>query len=1258
MVVKSIHRSVDLVNSVKKALATNQLISRTDRVLISISGGQDSICLLVILNHLYSQMELHLGLVWCHHLWQIDSFSLMRQMTKISFLFQLNSCFAITPHFVFSELLARNWRHNCNYRICSFYNYYKISLAHSANDKVETILLNLMRGTGVTGLSPLNWENKKSENYIQKEENISQFFTISIPIFFWSPFFLSQQNVNRINTGFSHRRIKNIRKKNFYVHKPVLQLENFNKYLIGMSPFRRCFLFISKPAISEEAEQSIINDTKDRVPWIVERIELKNNKNKPLTLDIAKQRQEYKTFQELCSSKKINSKKWFDFVSYAFAKACSTSLKKIRRNLTSQYSLQKEIDYVDNIVALKNPKDLSEAALLFMTLLTLQSNVDNVKKECKELPKPHTTNFTLLNTFGRCFEYTLTKQGNRFLTSFLECTQFHKQLVPALSCTFYASNICLGSCLLGGSFFVITFGDLKSKNIALKSKISPQCEQCQGPWLLQIRKTKSLFLTFALTPLECSLNPLGAADNTLTPSLFAVALTSSMLESAPRGFKEHSNGVKVLSATPRGLHRPEVKNQCFVPNIAKQCQKTDQLKSKVPKNNCSTIRPLLSLNRFEIKKLCIFWKLPIYPDKSNQKVHFLRNRVRKQLLPTIKLFFNSRIENVLLQFAELFSAENHYMNRITNQLFKNFFREKIPASLTYVFRIANSFENLHVALFSQSPEKDCNAMFLLSMKPPRGLKKIIPKDNVNIFYICLESCPLGGSFFFITFDDLKSKNIVNIASQCEQSEQCAEIEMSKTEARTLHNNVRDSFQKRVYFKEQSRQYKSKAEEYDKVKFQKNLHKVTDFKSRLKAQRKKAALQVLQKAQKNLDILTLRYCSEGPIKIISRFCLPLKATFWVWNRKICTTKTLNNSPKRKVFLMPVFDQCEEPRQTFQGSSMFTAPLGCFVTSYNLEKQGLLNPMTPLECSLNPLGADSNMEDVKATANSEGVKVLSAAPRGFKEHSNGVKVLGAASLNIVTSTRLMSVIDVHMKNSTQPPKHYFYKTDCNLPLYRSLTLCSGFQGSCGFDEIGDLTESSCKNSIAWRFSQKLRKSREALLCEICKTKGFKKRRDFKKLASKEVVRPVTLVKSNISKSKVLKTQGTLLSTFSQALFHKVHAPSTLWYELGKYKDFGIPSSFTSRYPKYRQKDTIIFYRNVLESNISNEKKIDIIFTHKFLIKFEKFDMKKKDIYWPLLISFLPQALQRRFVKLFLVNQNQTQVRYSQIEYFLAITRKLFL
>ena len=89
------------------------------------------------------------------------------------------------------------------------------------------------------------------------------------------------------------------------------------------------------------------------------------------------------------------------------------------------------------------------------------------------------------------------------------------------------------------------------------------------------------------------------------------------------------------------------------------------------RENWCIVRPLLSVSRFEIRKFCSFWQLPIYPDASNQKVKFLRNRVRKQVLPAVKFFFNSQIENIFLQFADIIEAEDQGMDQIANEFFTN-----------------------------------------------------------------------------------------------------------------------------------------------------------------------------------------------------------------------------------------------------------------------------------------------------------------------------------------------------------------------------------------------------------------------------------------------------------------------------------------------------------------------------------------------------------------------------------------------------------
>lgn len=106
---------------------------------------------------------------------------------------------------------------------------------------------------------------------------------------------------------------------------------------------------------------------------------------------------------------------------------------------------------------------------------------------------------------------------------------------------------------------------------------------------------------------------------------------------------------------------------------------------------CLLVRPVLNLHRFDLQKLLNFWKLPIYPDKSNKKNYYYRNRIRKQLLPTLKFFFNPQIDIILLQFSEILTAEQTYLEIVTNRLKYDFYTKN------------NSIFQLNIELFYSIP---------------------------------------------------------------------------------------------------------------------------------------------------------------------------------------------------------------------------------------------------------------------------------------------------------------------------------------------------------------------------------------------------------------------------------------------------------------------------------------------------------------------------------------------------------------------------
>lgn len=82
------------------------------------------------------------------------------------------------------------------------------------------------------------------------------------------------------------------------------------------------------------------------------------------------------------------------------------------------------------------------------------------------------------------------------------------------------------------------------------------------------------------------------------------------------------------------------------------------------------IRPLIPVNRADLNKLCRCWRLPIYPDITNTDMSSPRNRIRQDLLPVLRQMFNQNLDNVLWQSAEIFSADQLYIDLVVSKLSK------------------------------------------------------------------------------------------------------------------------------------------------------------------------------------------------------------------------------------------------------------------------------------------------------------------------------------------------------------------------------------------------------------------------------------------------------------------------------------------------------------------------------------------------------------------------------------------------------------
>ena len=160
------------MDTVIRTIEKYNLIQNGDKIVIGVSGGPDSICLLHILNSLKEKYNLQLFVAHVNH--QI------RENAKIDEEYVINFCKKIdVPVYVkhvdviniskqkkiSTEEAGRNERYAFFDEILNKTNSNKIAIAHNSNDKAETVIMNILRGSGISGLKGI--EPKRDNKYIR-----------------------------------------------------------------------------------------------------------------------------------------------------------------------------------------------------------------------------------------------------------------------------------------------------------------------------------------------------------------------------------------------------------------------------------------------------------------------------------------------------------------------------------------------------------------------------------------------------------------------------------------------------------------------------------------------------------------------------------------------------------------------------------------------------------------------------------------------------------------------------------------------------------------------------------------------------------------------------------------------------------------------------------------------------------------------------------------------------------------------------------
>jgi len=139
-------------------------LPQSQRLLIAVSGGQDSLCLAKLLLDLQPKWGWSIAIAHCDHRWRPDSQANADHVAHLAQTWQIPFCCQAAIEVPRTEAQAREWRYQTLAAIAEEKNYPYLLTGHTASDRAETLLYNLVRGSGADGLQALTWQRPLGSN--------------------------------------------------------------------------------------------------------------------------------------------------------------------------------------------------------------------------------------------------------------------------------------------------------------------------------------------------------------------------------------------------------------------------------------------------------------------------------------------------------------------------------------------------------------------------------------------------------------------------------------------------------------------------------------------------------------------------------------------------------------------------------------------------------------------------------------------------------------------------------------------------------------------------------------------------------------------------------------------------------------------------------------------------------------------------------------------------------------------------------------
>ena len=155
-----------------QTIKEHKLICKNDHIIVGVSGGADSICLLHFLNSIKEEFKLKITVVHINHLMRADESDEDCKFVE-NFCDKINVPVRVFAFDIYKkakeenisiEEAGRKYRYFAFNKVLQEEKGTKIAIAHNKDDNAETMFMNFFRGTGLKGLSGIVY---KRDNIIR-----------------------------------------------------------------------------------------------------------------------------------------------------------------------------------------------------------------------------------------------------------------------------------------------------------------------------------------------------------------------------------------------------------------------------------------------------------------------------------------------------------------------------------------------------------------------------------------------------------------------------------------------------------------------------------------------------------------------------------------------------------------------------------------------------------------------------------------------------------------------------------------------------------------------------------------------------------------------------------------------------------------------------------------------------------------------------------------------------------------------------------